>query len=159
LRYGSGSHMNRLLVSSIALAVIAVLSLVGWLNDFVTLHGARTVYTVECVRGQWRGPLCTGTIVAGSRYRFRAQKVRGEVLFWIAGSTEPSGKLTHCAIENAKNWACRPSADSLRTITYAMQYGHPVVEPASGARLYHSVPKWKWFLLDEGYAYFDEADN
>ena len=150
---------NRAAVTTIFVAVVALLSVLGWLNDFVTLHGARTVYTANCAQGEWRGAVCTGTLKAGERYRFRVLKPRGEVIFWVAGSPEPSGKLAPCAVENAKEWSCKLGADSSRTITHAMKYGHAVPEPKGPARRFHPVAKWKWLLLDLGVSFFRQADG
>ena len=137
---------------------VGVPCLVAWLNDFVTLHGAKTVYTADCAKGTWRDGFCSGTLVAGDRYRFKVLKTRSEVIFWTSGSAEPSGKLTPCVIESAKDWSCIPSATIPRAIIQAMKHGQPVAEPGDLARSYHPVPKWKWLLLDFGFPYLHEAN-
>lgn len=149
---------NRRTVGMIILAVAVFLGVVAWLHDFITPEGAKTVYTANCANGQWQGAICTGTLRAGDRYRFRTLKPHSEVLFWVAGSAEPSGKLAPCVIENAKQWVCKRSADSARTITHEMKFGHPVAEPQGPARAFHPVAKWKWLLLDRGVSIFHEAD-
>lgn len=150
--------MKKRTACTIAVPVVAFLLVSAWLHDFITLDGARTVYTAECDGGQWRGPVCTGTLRAGERYRFRAFRPRGEVIFWMAFSPEPSGKLTPCAIENAKQWLCKRGADSGRTITHEMKFGQPVHEPSGPARPFHAVSKLKWLLLDAGVPMFHTAD-
>jgi hypothetical protein len=145
-------------VTSIVLAVAVFLGVVAWLHDFITLDGARTVYTVTCANGQWRGAACTGTLRAGDRYRFRTLKNHSEVIFWVAGSREASGKLAPCEVENAKQWTCKPGPDSARTITHEMRFGQPVPEPRGPARAFHPVAKWKWLLLDRGATLFHQAD-
>ena len=150
--------MKKRTVYAVSVPVVAFLLVSAWLHDFITLDGARTVYTAECDAGQWRGPVCTGTLRAGERYRFRAFKPRGEVIFWMALSAEPSGKLSGCTIENAKQWACKKGTDSGRTITHEMKFGKPVPEPAGPARPFHAVSKLKWLLLDAGASLFHAAD-
>jgi hypothetical protein len=147
------------LIATVVTVVLAFVVLAGWLHDFITLHGAKTVYTARCIQGEWRGAVCGGRMVAGDRYRFRVLPPHKEVIFWIAGSSEPSGKLAPCAIENAKEWTCSQGPDSSRTITHTMKFGHPVPEPNGPARSYHPVPKWKWLLLDAGVGFLHEADS
>ena len=139
------------------LAVVTLLVVLGWLHDFITLDGAKTVYTARCANGDWRGSVCTGTMQAGDRYRFRALKPHNEVIFWIAGAAEPSGKLTPCAIENAKQWTCKAGPDSGRTITHEMRFGHAVPDPKGQARPFHPISKLKWLMLGSGIG-FHEAD-
>ncbi|MDQ6881956.1 MAG: hypothetical protein M3150_07670, partial [Pseudomonadota bacterium] len=135
--------------TTVAIVVLALLGVLAWLHDFFTLDGARTVYTADC-GGQWRGAVCAGTMRAGNRYRFRAFKPRGEVIFWVALSPDPSGKLAPCVIENAKQWSCKQGPDSRRTITHEMKFGHPVHEARGPALAFHPVSKLKWLLLDAG---------
>jgi hypothetical protein len=150
--------MKRLSLTVTVIAVLALVGLTGWLHDFVTLSGAHTVYVAECAGGVWQGTTCTGHLVAGDRYRLKALKPHSEVLYWTAGATKPSGKLTECVIENAKNWSCRQTSDQQQTVTHALRNGHPVVEPGK-ARPFHSVDKWKWLLLEQGVSVFHEADT
>jgi hypothetical protein len=142
-----------------AILAVGAVCVAGWLNDFITLHGAKTVYTARCEQGEWRGIVCTGRMRAGDRYRFRVLKPHNEVVFWIAGSSEPSGKLAPCAIENAKEWTCKQGPDSSRTITHQMKFGHPVPEPKGPARSFHRIEKWQWLLLDAGATFLHEADS
>jgi hypothetical protein len=137
----------------------ALVGVLLWATDFVTLQGEWTIYTAECKQGAWNGDRCTGKLVAAERYRFRALKARGEVLFWMVGSKEPSGRFTQCAIENRENWACKANADSPRSITLAMSKGHPVADPAANTRSFHSVSKVTWLLLHFGNVFSDRAGN
>jgi hypothetical protein len=123
-----------------------------WGTDFLTLQGEWTIYTVECRQGAWTGDQCSGRLVASDRYRFRALKIHKEVLFWIVGSTEPTGRLAPCEVENRANWTCKANADSSRSIAIAMSKGRPVADPASDTRPYHAVSKFKWMLLKYGNA-------
>lgn len=148
--------MRRRTAATIAVPVVAFLLLSGWLHDFITLDGARTVYTADCNNGEWRGAVCTGTMRAGDRYRFRAFKPRGEVIFWVAFSAEPSGKLAPCEIDNAKQWTCKHGPDSSRTVTHEMKFGRPMHEPAP-SRAFHDVSKLKWLLLNAGLTMFHSA--
>jgi hypothetical protein len=141
------------------LLLVALIGVSAWATDFVTLEGEWTVYTVECRQGAWSGDRCAGTLVAGVRYRFRALKGHGEVLFWIVGSKEPSGRFAQCEIENRQNWTCKANADSPRSITMAMSQGHPVPDPSANTRPFHAVSKLKWLLLRYGKVFSDGAAN
>lgn len=139
--------------------VVVLVGVLAWAGDYVTLQGERTVYTVACEQGTWNGERCTGKLAAAGRYRFRALRAHREVLFWVVGSTEPSGRFTDCDIKDGRNWTCKPSAESARTITLAMAKGRPVPNPAAETRAFHSVSKVRWLLLKYGIALGDSADT
>ena len=146
--------VSRVLHFAPLLLLAAMIGVFAWATDFVSLEGERTVYTVECKQGTWSGDRCTGKLVAAERYRFRALKAHGEVLFWIIGSTtEPSGRFTQCEIKDRGNWACKPNADSPRSITLSMSKGRPVPDPAANIRRFHAVSKVTWLLLRYGIAF------
>jgi hypothetical protein len=77
-------------------------------------------------------------------------KNRGEVVFWIAGVHEPSGKLAPCVIHNRANWTCEASADAARSITLEMRKGRAVPKSMADSPTIHAVPKWQWYLLRIG---------
>jgi hypothetical protein len=137
---------------------LALLCLTAWLHDFFTSTGAKTVYTAECAGGAWRGRTCTGHLVVADRHRFKPLKAHSEVLYWVAGSSDPSRKLEGCKIDNAKDWTCPIPADAHAMIATAMQYGEPIGQPGK-TMAFHAVPKWKWLLLEQGASFFHEADN
>lgn len=130
--------------------VILGLGFAAWASDFVTLQGERTVYSVQCSQGEWQGEHCTGTVVAGPRYRYRALKRRSEVVFWAAGVNEPSGKLTGCAIQDGRNWICQPNPEASRSVTLQMADGTPMAGPPGVTRTVRAVTKWRWILLEQG---------
>jgi hypothetical protein len=138
---------------------LGLLAAVAWAADFVTLQGERTVYTAECVGGQWQGKQCAGRLVAGERFRFRALKAHKEVLFWTVGSSIPSGKFTDCDIVSGRNWRCKPMPTEAPTITYEMVAGGPVHNAAWKLRPFHAISKWNWYLLDLGLSAGAEVDN
>ena len=139
-------------------AVIAVFAMTLWVNDFITLQGERTVYTAACQQGAWIGERCTGKLVAGERYRFRALKAHNEVFFWIAGDrTQPSGRFTECVIVDGRNWSCKANADAPRSIALALSRGRPVIDPTAKTRPFHAVSKLRWELLDHGISIGDTA--
>src|SRR5439155_15002723 len=113
------------------LGVAGVMAFAGliWASDHITLQGERTVYTVDCERGAWQGSRCSGKLIPGARYRFRALKPHGEVLFWTVVASAPSGKFTDCAIPDGRNWHCKPGADAPSTVTLQMSHGRPVPSP------------------------------
>jgi hypothetical protein len=135
------------------------LAAMTWASDTVTLQGERTVYTVDCERGAWQGSRCTGRIVPGARYRFRALKPHHEVLFWTVGASAPSGKFTDCVIADGRNWLCKPSADAVSTITLQMTHGIPARNPDGPAQTVHAVPKWRWWLLRLGMSLGNDAGS
>jgi hypothetical protein len=137
--------------------VIAVLSIIIWASDFVTLQGERTIYTVRCELGTWVGDQCLGKLVAAERFRFRALNAHGEVLFWIVGSSEPSGKFTECVIKDGRNWSCKANADAAKSITLEIAQGHPMPDPSGTARPFHAVSKLTWMSLKYRMPFGDAA--
>ena len=127
----------------------ATLGFAAWASDFITLQGERTVYTVECRDGAWAGERCAGKLVVGQRYRYRALTPHKEVIFWTVGTEEPSGKFGECAIQDGRNWVCKPNGDAPRSITLQMADGVPIANP--GTRPFRAVSKWRWMLLKRGF--------
>ena len=138
-------------VWALVIAVLAVLGFAAWASDFVTMQGERTIYTVECAGGAWQGDRCSGHVAAGTRYRYRALKPHGEVIFWTVGTQEPSGKFGECTIQDGRNWVCKVCADAKRSITLQMAHGMPVAAHPDVTRPFRAVSKWRWLLLQRGY--------
>jgi len=132
-------------------AVFAALGFAAWASDFVTMQGERTVYTVDCVDGTWQGDRCAGRLSAGVRYRYRALKPHGEVIFWTVGTKEPSGKFDDCEIQDGRNWVCKICPDAARSITLRMAQGAPVSDYPAVTKPFRSVSKWRWLLLERGF--------
>jgi hypothetical protein len=151
-------HVLRIWLS--VLLLLSVLGVFAWAADFVTLQGERTVYTANCQQGTWSGTRCSGTLVAGDRYRFRALKAHGEVLFWTVGAKgEPSGKFSDCVIRDGRNWACKASAETARAIAREMALGKPVPDAAGLTKPFHPIPKWRWMLMQWGITLGNEATD
>lgn len=130
---------------------ILLLGFAAWITDGITLEGERTVYAARCQDGNWRGNSCTGKLVAGERYRFRALRAHNEVFFWTAGATaEPSRKFTDCVIKDGRNWQCKASAALSRTITREMLRGFPVLDSTGQALPFRQISKWRWMLMTLG---------
>ena len=138
-------------------AVLFVLAITIWASDRITLQGERTIYTVRCVDGVWQGARCTGRLVAGERYAFRVSVLRKEVLYWVRGSRDPSGKFSDCKITDRDNWACTLQPGQKAPIAIEMKKGKPMHSDEPGVVAFHKVPKWKWWLLDFGLTIFNEA--
>ncbi|MES2950681.1 MAG: hypothetical protein V4858_19280 [Pseudomonadota bacterium] len=136
----------------IAASLLILIVYFIWTTDKITFQGERTVYTVNCANGAWDGKRCTGEMTAGPRYRFRALKARGEVLFWVLGNNEPSAKLTGCSIQDGRNWTCPVTADAKQSITLGLASGDPLVNPAWPTRPLYSVSKMTWIFLDNGWS-------
>ena len=143
----------------IVLVAVVVLGLLVWASDKIGLQGERTVYTVQCTGGVWEELKCTGSLTASERYRFRASRRRQEVLFWIVGSSVPSGKFTDCVVKDRGDWSCRQDAAQPATITHAMSQGQPVRDPTGRSLPFHAVSKWKWWMLKAGIRIFSTADS
>ncbi len=129
-----------------------------WASDQVTLQGERTIYTVECQGGHWEGLRCTGRLVPGNRHRFRSSRSRHEVLYWIAGSKSPSGKLSDCQVKDRDNWSCNAEIGQPPTIAHELTQGRPTSHLAGLAVPFHAVAKMKWLALEAGFDGFHEAD-
>jgi hypothetical protein len=142
--------MRRVWASLIVLLAVLVFS--AWASDFITMQGERTVYTVECSGGTWLDDRCSGRMVAGTRYRYRALKPHNEVIFWKVGSRDRSGKFDDCNIQDGRNWVCKPSSDAPRSITLVMSEGTPLPGPAGVTLPFRAVSKWRWLLLDRGFS-------
>ena len=143
----------------ILLVLVAVTIFIGWASDSITLQGERTVYTANCSAGVWRGATCTGTMVVGPRYRFRALKAHGEVIFWTSGEAASSSKFTDCIISDGRNWTCKANAEIGRAITNAMVDGRPIPEAGVQTREFHQIPKWQWGMATLGLPIFGDAMN
>ena len=139
------------------LIVVAALALALWGSDKITYEGERTIYAVRCEKGNWDGLTCRGTMVAGDRYRFRASVSKQEVLYWVVGSPEPSGKFSRCAVKDRGNWSCEESAGQPPTIARAMMNGRPRREDDERHIPFRAVPKWVWWVLDAGLHVYSKA--
>ncbi len=143
----------------LALAFLCALFGLGiWASDRVTYQGERTVFTVDCRDGAWDALRCTGRMVAGDRHRFRASRSRQEVLYWVVGSSMPSGKFGDCRVKSRGNWSCNVLAGSPPTIAHEMNDDRPVNFVPGLDLPYRAVSKWKWMLLDAGIHVFSVAD-
>src|SRR5437879_1941256 len=133
-----------------AVLAVAVFTIVVWASDKISYEGERTVYSVQCEQGVWEGWRCTGKLVVGDRYRFRASKSRQEVIYWIVGSSAASGKYTDCKVLDRGNWTCPASTGQPATIAHEMVQGRPTRDESRTVLPFHAVPKWQWWLLDAG---------
>lgn len=131
--------------------VFAGLGFAAWASDFVTMQGERTIYTVDCVDGAWKGERCSGHLVAGPRHRFRALKPHGEVIFWTVGTKEKSGKFENCEIQDGRNWVCKACPEAARSITLRMAQGAAVPGSPTVTLPFRAVSKWRWLLLKRGF--------
>lgn len=146
-------HRQRFKIRWVGIPVLIFFAFFVWTTDKVTLQGERTIYTVNCLNGNWDGHRCSGDITAGPRFRYRALRARGEVLFWVLGAPEPSSKLTDCKIQDGRNWICPASADAPKSLTLALTEGEPVRNPAWPTRPFHSMSKVGWLLLKFGFSF------
>jgi len=143
-------HMWALRTFVVFFAACTGLAAYGWATDKIALQGECTTYTVRCVGGAWQDNQCSGRLESAERFRFRALTSHREVLFWTVGSAQPSGKFTDCVIEDRRNWACNANAEAARTITLQMVHGQPTRDSSGTTMAFHSVDKWRWWLLRLG---------
>ncbi len=141
-----------------AVAVIVALVIFIWASDRITMEGNRTVYTVICQQGTWDGLRCNGKMVVGDRHRFHASRSRNEVVYWVAGSSKPSGKFTECDVTDRDHWACKTHEGDQPTIAHELAEGKPVRHAGSTDMPFHAVTKWKWWIIDAGIPGFRKAD-
>ena len=149
--------MLRRSVFGIALVALVVIAL--WASDRITLQGERTIFTVKCDGGTWQGRRCTGTMVRGEQYAFRASHTRNEVLHWVRWSKAPSGKFTDCMVKDRDNWTCNVQFDQKPALALEMARGKLTRGGPGITMPFHSVPKWKWWAIDMGIHAFSEADE
>ena len=138
--------------------MIGSVGIVIWASDQITLQGEHTIYTVDCEHGSWEGQQCSGRLVAGEQHRFRASRSRNEVVFWIAGSSAPSGKYTDCQVTNRDNWKCNARSSEQASIVSELSSGRPSASEIVTAHPFHAVAKWKWWMLRAGIPGFTVAD-
>jgi len=153
--------MTRQRITALRLVIAAVVTVIGaliWASDKITLQGQRTIYSVQCREGSWEGWRCTGTLVAGDRYRFLASRSRQEVIFWVVGSKQPSGKYTDCVVKDRNNWKCNANPDQPAAVTDELIHGRPEYRGSGVGGQLHAVRKWKWWLLYGGIHAFSNAD-
>ncbi len=143
---------------AITLVVVVCLSVFIWASDRITMEGERTVYTVTCEQGAWDGLHCNGKMVAGDRHRFRASRSRREIVYWIAGSSQPSGKFSDCEVVDRDRWVCKAHDGDLPTIAHELSEGKPVQHAGGPDMPFHAVNKWKWWVIDAGIPGFRKAD-
>jgi hypothetical protein len=140
-------------------AVVIALCTIVWASDKIGYEGERTIYTVQCQDGNWEGWRCTGKMVASDRYRFRASKSKREVVYWIVGSSIPSGKYSDCAVRDRGNWTCNVNAGQPASITREMVNGRPTSTDGELNPPFHAVRKWEWWVLRAGIHVYTTADN
>ena len=128
-----------------------LLGFAAWASDFVTMQGERTVYTVDCIGGAWQGDRCSGQLAAGTRYRYRALKPHGEVIFWTVGTAEPSGKFSDCDDPGRPQLGLQ-GLPRRRPLDHAADgAGRAGRRPPAVTRPFRAVSKWRWLLLQRGF--------
>jgi hypothetical protein len=151
---------SKIVKVAVLVLFVGIVAMLVWASDRITLQGERTVYTVLCDHGTWDGNACSGTLAPDKRYAFRASKVRSEVLYWVRGSTAPTGHFADCKVVDRDNWTCKAAAGvAPATIAFEMAGGKPARGDESAALPFHAVPKWKWWLMDAGFRIFREAGD
>lgn len=129
------------------LAVLLVVAILVWASDRITLQGERTIFTVKCQRGDWVNGRCTGTLVPGERYAFRASVRRQEVLYWIRGAQSPYGKFSDCQVRDRDNWTCTVPVGADAKVTEGMIGGEPTTGCAGLPTPLHRIAKWRWWVM------------
>lgn len=138
--------------------VFSAIGVVLWASDKVTWQGERTIYTASCQAGAWENLRCAGRMAPAERYRFRADRARGEVVYRIVGAEAPAGRFTGCQVIDRDNWSCRPQPGALPTIAHEMAKGRPAGTVPGVDLPFHSVAKWKWMAMRAGAFWLKAAD-
>lgn len=141
------------------IAILLLVAVAFWSSDRITLQGERTIFTVNCDQGTWQGSHCSGKLVAGAQYAFRASHSRHEVVYWVRGSQTPSGKFTDCTVKDRDNWTCNVQLDQAPALTFEMIKGKPTRGSAGLALPFHCISKWKWWVLNLGIPAFKDANE
>jgi len=139
--------------------ILAVVVVLIWASDRITLQGERTIYSVDCAQGTWDGNRCTGRLVPGPRYAFRVSPRRHEVIYWIRESEAPSGKYTDCSVKDRDNWTCNVQIGQPAAAAYEMKDGRPTRGTRGLTIAFRDVPKWKWWAIRGGAGFFTVANN
>ena len=150
---------RRIKLVALGLAVLFAFGLSIWASDKITLQGERTVYTVRCEPDVWEDTRCTGKLLPGERHAFRASTLRQEVIFWVRGSTEPSGKYADCKVADRDNWTCAIQPGQKVSIANEFRKGRPTRVYDGRVTPFYHVPKWKWWLVHFGVNVFTEVLN
>ena len=153
--------MTRPRITALSLVIAVLPIVIGaliWASDKITLQGQRTIYSVQCRDGTWEGWRCTGTLVAGDRYRFLASRSRQEVIFWVVGSKEPSAKYKECVVKDRDNWKCDAKPEQPATVVDELVHGRPGSTGGAHTEPLRAVHKWKWWVLYGGVHAFRSAD-
>jgi hypothetical protein len=89
------------------------LAVMMWSADVISFEDERTIYTADCLGGEWTDGRCTGRLKAADRIRFRASKDRNEVVFWrsVHLSRSSGWRRVRCRTA-ATGHARRPTAAS-----------------------------------------------
>ena len=144
--------------SFLVMVVVVGLGVFIWASDRITLEGERTIYTVACEQGVWDGLRCSGHLAAGDRHRFRSSRSRREIVYWIAGSSTPSGKYSECDVTDRDHWVCQAHAGEQPSIAHELSDGRPVQHVAGIDLPFHAINKWKWWALHFGIPGFSKAE-
>ena len=132
-------------VWAFVIAVLAALGFAAWASDFVTMQGERTDLHRRLRRRRLAGRPLQRPGRRRARYRYRALKPHGEVIFWTVGSKEPSGKFRECTIQDGRNWACKVCPTPRGRSRCRWRNGVPVAGPTV-TRPFRAVSKWRWLL-------------
>jgi hypothetical protein len=125
------------------------LAVMMWSADVISFEDERTIYTADCLDGQWSEGRCTGRLQAADRIRFHASKDRNEVVFWRVGAPQQVERMAPCAVQDGRNWTCSPPEGG-KAVPLVLTKGR--VEPDASGRPppLHVIKKWRWYLLKAG---------
>ena len=125
------------------------LAVMMWSADVISFEDERTIYTADCLDGQWSEGRCTGRLQAADRIRFHASKDRNEVVFWKIGAPQHVERMAPCAVQDGRNWSCAPTEGS-RPVPLVLAKGRVEPDPNGKAPALHVIKKWRWWMLKVG---------
>ena len=125
------------------------LGVMMWSADVISFEDERTIYTADCLGGEWTEGRCTGHLKAADRIRFRASKDRNEVVYWRIGAPQQVERMAPCAVQDGRNWSCAP-ADGSKPVPLVLAKGRFQPDPSGKTPPLHVIKKWRWWMLKVG---------
>lgn len=132
--------------AALAVSVGAIWFISGW-NP---LGGEVKQYIAYCSE-EIQNDKCPVREIPSIVATYKASYDNQAVVTWIDDG--PPSRLKNCAVRNAKNWSCTrdPAAatlvDQMVDGEYTLKRDVDLVPDSITQKHWHSIPKWKWWLL------------
>src|SRR5215217_5757182 len=100
------------------------LGVMMWSADVISFEDERTIYTADCLDGEWKDGHCTGRLRAADRICFHASRDRSEVVYWKLGAPQHVERIAACAVLDGRNWSCAPADETRQPVPLTLVKGH-----------------------------------